>query len=122
MGTFAEWSAIFQNVFINAANAMLDSDRKTIVAESLTSRGRAVILVQDTGSGVDLEDAEELFQPFVRRLEISADRRELGLGGMGLGLAIVRMVANNLGARVRFVEPARGYATAFELSWPEDRN
>lgn len=119
-GTFAEWSAVFQNVFVNAANAMLDADRKAISVQSGTARGRTLIVVEDTGSGVDLEDSEPLFQPFTRRLEISAERRELGLGGMGLGLAIVRMVANNLGCRVRFAEPSRGYSTAFELSWREE--
>ena len=119
-GTFAEWSAVFQNVFINATNAMLDSQQKMIIVRSGASRGRVLILVEDTGSGVDLEDAESLFKPFERRLEISPDRRELGLGGMGLGLAIVRMLANNLGCRVRFAEPSEGYSTAFELSWREE--
>jgi signal transduction histidine kinase len=116
-GTVAEWSAIFQNVLINAANAMLDSPRHRIDVRADEVRGRHVLLVQDTGAGVDLTDADSLFQPFSRRLEISADRRELGLGGTGLGLAIVRMVANNLNCRVRFTEPSSGYATAFELSW-----
>lgn len=116
-GTVAEWSAIFQNVFINAANAMLDSPRHLIQISSAESRGRQMILVQDTGGGVNLEDAEELFQPFARRLRISAERREMGLGGTGLGLAIVRMVANNLNCRVRFTKPNDGFSTAFELSW-----
>lgn len=116
-GTVAEWSAIFQNVLINAANAMLDSPRHLINVRADEGRGRNVLLVEDTGAGVDLADAESLFQPFSRKLEISADRKELGLGGTGLGLAIVRMVANNLNCRVRFTEPSPGFATAFELSW-----
>jgi C4-dicarboxylate-specific signal transduction histidine kinase len=116
-GTVAEWSAIFQNVFLNAANAMLDSKQRAISVETSEARGRQVLLIQDTGAGVDLADADSLFQPFTRRLEISADRREMGLGGTGLGLAIVRMVANNLDCRVRFTQPTSGFATAFELSW-----
>ncbi|KAB1069936.1 ATP-binding protein [Methylobacterium planeticum] len=118
-GTVAEWSAVFQNVFINAANALVDADHREIFVWSKDSYGRTRIIIEDTGSGVELRTAEDLFKPFVRKLEISSDRRELGLGGMGMGLSIVRMVANNLDCRVRFVEPSEGYATAFELSWAE---
>ena len=117
LGTLAEWSAVFQNVIINAANAMLDAEKREIAIWSDHSYNRDRIYVEDTGSGVDLKQSETLFQPFVRKLEISPERRELGLGGMGMGLAIVRMVANNLNCRVRFVEPSEGYSTCFELSW-----
>ena len=119
LGTLAEWSAVFQNVIINAANAMLDAERREICISSDHSYSRNRVYIEDTGSGVDLKHSEMLFQPFVRKLEISPDRRELGLGGMGMGLAIVRMVANNLNCRVRFVEPSEGYASCFELSWSD---
>ena len=78
------------------------------------------MLVQDTGSGVELSSAEELFDPFVRRLNISPERRSLGLGGTGLGLTIVRMVATSLNCRVGFTQPAPGFETAFQLSWSEE--
>lgn len=119
--TFAEWAAIFQNVILNALNAMIDSRVKRI---SISSRahGRArAVLVQDTGSGADLSKADDLFGPFVRKLRLSAERRALGLGGTGLGLTIVRMIANNAGCTVRFVKPDKGYSTAFELSWSETK-
>jgi signal transduction histidine kinase len=117
--TFAEWSAVFQNVFINSINATLDSSAK-IVAVSSVVRGRnRAVLVQDTGSGVDLSSAEELFDPFVRKLSISPERRALGLGGTGLGLTIVRMVATSLNCRAAFVQPEPGFKAAFQLSWSE---
>jgi signal transduction histidine kinase len=118
-GSFAEWSAIFQNVFINATNAMLDSEERRISVSCREQGQRTSILVQDTGSGVDLETADELFEPFVRKLEISPERRSLGFGGMGMGLTIVRMMAANLGCKVSFVEPAEGFTTAFQLTWRE---
>lgn len=118
--TFAEWSAIFQNVVINAVNAMLDSPTRKIAVNS-TSRGRVrALLVQDTGPGVDLLTAEELFEPFVRKLEISPERRSLGLGGTGLGLTIVRMISTSLDCHVKFVKPAAGFSAAFQLSWTEE--
>jgi signal transduction histidine kinase len=116
-GTVAEWNAVFQNVFINAGNAMLDSTEPSLLVNYELRSGRHRIWVQDTGIGIDLNEADRLFRPFERRSEISPARRELGLGGTGLGLSIVRMVANNLDCAVAFVTPAEGYATAFELSW-----
>jgi len=119
-GSFSEWSAIFQNVFLNAFNALLDAKKKSIYVSSSFRGNNRAILVQDNGSGVDLSTAEKLFEPFVRRTRVSAERRALGLGGMGLGLTIVRMIATALNCRVRFVKPTRDFRTAFELSWSEE--
>lgn len=116
---FVEWSAVFQNVFINAVNAMLDSEKKSIVVSSRARGRKRDLLVQDTGCGIDLSSAEDLFKPFVRRLKISSERQALGLGGTGLGLTIVRMIANSLNCRVAFVEPNGEFSTAFQLSWSE---
>jgi signal transduction histidine kinase len=122
-GTLAEWSAVFQNVFINAANAVLDANanEKRIAVSSDVEGPKRRLLVQDTGGGVDLDTAEELFEPFVRKLQISQARRALGLGGTGLGLTIVRMVARELSCDVAFVAPTPGFKTAFQLSWSEKR-
>jgi signal transduction histidine kinase len=118
-GTMAEWSAIFQNVFVNATNAMLDSDRRLIrVSSRLNGKARAII-VEDTGYGLDLSKANNFFKPFIREAQVSPDRAALGLGGTGLGLAIVRMIASTLECSVAFVPPTTGFATAFELSWSE---
>jgi signal transduction histidine kinase len=118
-GTMAEWSAIFQNVFVNATNAMLDSDRRLIRVSSRASGDTRAIVVEDTGYGIDLARANDFFKPFVRETQVSPDRAALGLGGTGLGLAIVRMIASSLECRVAFVAPTLGFATAFELSWSE---
>jgi signal transduction histidine kinase len=117
--SLAEWSAIFQNVFINAFNALLDSEEKLIDVCSRTDGIYREILIQDTGCGVDLKDAEELFRPFVRKMRISPERRALGYGGTGLGLTIVRMIAHNIACEVSFVEPEKGFNTAFSLRWGE---
>jgi hypothetical protein len=53
-------------------------------------------------------------------LKISPERRSLGLGGTGLGLTIVRMVATSVNCRVAFVQPEPGFETAFQLSWSEE--
>jgi signal transduction histidine kinase len=117
IGTMAAWYAIFQNVLMNSINAMLDQNVKRVRCSGGVQGGRAYLLIEDTGVGVDLETADELFKPFVRKLDISEERRALGLGGVGLGLTIVRMVAASLNCEAAFVKPSRLFHTAFELRW-----
>lgn len=118
--SYPVWMAIFHNLMMNASNAMLDSDTKRIGVSSAISGRDRTIRVQDTGIGIDLDKAKNLFEPLKRGLKISAERRSLGFGGTGLGLAIVRMLATDLGATVRFATPESPYSTCFELSWQEE--
>lgn len=115
--SLAAWNAVFQNVFINSINAMIDSPEKTIRCVSQVDGRSRMLYVLDTGIGVRLEDSEDLFKPFVRRLEIPEERKALGLGGMGIGLTIVKMVSDSLGCDIGFVKPFKGYSTAFKIEW-----
>ena len=115
--SFAEWGAIFQNVLTNAFNAMLDSSRRLL---HISSRSHE-ILIQDTGHGIDPEKADKFFDPFERASKISAERQALGYGGTGLGLTIVRLLADNIGCRVQFVHPQEGFSTAFSIRWREKK-
>lgn len=63
---------------------------------------RCVLEVRDTGSGIDADQLETIFRPFVQ------GRRREG-GGTGLGLAITRQLALAMGGRVTAEsEPGRG--------------
>ena len=60
-------------------------------------RGPAVLIrVDDAGPGIPPEELERVFEPF-RRIDTS---RNSGLGGIGLGLAIVRRAVGRDGGRV----------------------
>ncbi|MEW5828695.1 MAG: ATP-binding protein [Chloroflexota bacterium] len=117
--SFAEWGAIMQNVFSNAFNAMLGSERRVLSISSSSNQKRHILLIQDTGKGVDLKRAEKLFEPFEREMEYEPERIRLGYGGTGLGLTIVRLLSNRIGCFARFVKPEDGFATAFALEWQE---
>ena len=119
--SFAEWGAIFQNVFINAFNAMLDSPRRSLHISSRSHNKSFEILIQDTGYGINLQKAEKFFDPFERESKISAERQALGYGGAGLGLTIVRLIADNINCRVQFVDPQDGFNTAFSIQWRETK-
>ena len=120
VGAFAEWSAVLQNVMFNAWNAMLDSEVRVIRFDGSPSDARRQYLrVSDTGSGLTMpiEGTGILFEAFERRGLIGAANRSIAIGGQGLGLAIVRMIASSRGADVRFVRPPAGFSTAIQLSW-----
>lgn len=120
--TRAAWTAILQNVIVNAINATIDTSAKRIciIGRFDEARHHGSLRIEDNGVGVDLDDSDELFEPFERRLELSPDRKRLGLGGVGLGLTIVRMVAQSVDCKVGFVDPTGRMTTAFELSWKTD--
>lgn len=120
VGAFAEWSAVLQNVMFNAWNAMLESDVRVIRFDGSASEARRQYLrVSDTGAGLSMpiEETGILFEAFERRASISAANRSIAIGGQGLGLAIVRMIASSRGVDVGFVRPPSGFATAIEMSW-----
>ncbi len=119
--SYAEWGAIFQNIFINAFTAMLDSPKRLLHISSRSHDKNHKILIQDTGYGINLDNAEKFFKPFERESKISPERKALGYGGTGLGLTIVQLVADNIGCHVRFVEPQKGFKTAFSIQWRETK-
>ena len=118
LGTMADWQALLQNVFVNAANAMLDCETKLVrVSGGSSGKQKSYLQVSDTGAGVDLGSSDELFEPFVRRVSVSDERKSLGLAGMGLGLTIVRMICETRKLGYGFVEPEPGFSTTFRMTW-----
>lgn len=72
------------------------------------------VAVTDSGVGLDMTSAEELFQPF-KQLDDSATRR---FGGTGLGLSISRQIARLLGGDLVLTSSQLGHGSTFTLSLP----
>ena len=120
VGAFVEWSAIIQNLLFNAWNAMLDCKIRIVRFDgSPTNVRRQYLRISDTGVGLTMppEEAGILFEAFERRISISSQNQSIAIGGQGLGLAIVRMIANSRSADVSFVNPPEGFSTAIQISW-----
>lgn len=120
LGALAEWSALIQNILANAWNAMLKTPQALVVFEGGSDKkGREWLRISDIGDGIDLPLSEtaKLFEPFERYLQIDEDQKSIAIGGQGLGLAIVRMIATRRSASVAFVTPVEPYSTTFEISW-----
>lgn len=75
--------------------------------------GTAIVSVIDTGIGISTENWDNIFEPFVR-----VDKsRSRAMGGAGLGLALVRDIADQHGGTVR-VTRSSGQGTEVILTLP----
>jgi signal transduction histidine kinase len=74
--------------------------------------GRLEVAVSDRGDGVPFDLRERIFEPFYR-LPGHAEQA----GGVGLGLSLVRQIAERHGGSVR-CEPREGGGSTFVLSMP----
>ncbi|MDA1060148.1 MAG: HAMP domain-containing sensor histidine kinase [Proteobacteria bacterium] len=68
--------------------------------------------VRDTGVGIDEKDIEAIFEPFMRAKEA------IGVPGAGLGLAISRAYARDLGGEIS-VQSEKGVGTTFTVAVPD---
>jgi signal transduction histidine kinase len=71
----------------------------------------AAVTVSDTGPGISPEDLEHIFEPFYR------GAAQKSIPGTGLGLPIVKRIAERHGGRVE-VETAPGKGSAFRVFLP----
>jgi two-component system osmolarity sensor histidine kinase EnvZ len=85
-------------------NAVRYGEGEPIELALLCERGATVVEVRDRGPGIPEDKREEVFRPFVR-LDTS---RSPGVGGSGLGLAMVRQIAQAQGWHVTLQERLHG--------------
>jgi two-component system sensor kinase FixL len=89
---------VFQNLFINAAQAM--QGRGRIDTTITASDGQIAVTVADTGPGLSEEARAKLFQPF-----FTSKAR-----GTGLGLSTAKRLVEAHGGSIRVDSPAHGGA------------
>jgi signal transduction histidine kinase len=121
LGGYASWSAVIQNLLTNAFRATQASKPRLIRIDAGLDGTKGWLRVQDNGDGVDLADSARLFDPFERGVGHDAHAEALGLGGSGLGLSIVRMMLDEIGATAQFVAPEPGWSTSVKIDWKEGR-
>ena len=82
----------------------------TVTVSARREKNEAVLTVSDTGNGIDEAFREQIFEPFFR-VDKSRSRE---LGGVGLGLAMVREVVRAHGGKIEVHENKHG-GTTFEV-------
>lgn len=93
---------VVANLLTNAARHA----RSTVRIELDEVGGRTVLVVDDDGSGIAVEDRDRVFERFARLDEA----RARDAGGAGLGLAIVKKVVDALGGTVAISDSTAGGA------------
>jgi signal transduction histidine kinase len=115
--TVATDAAAVEQILFNLVDnsckyAAQSADRRIHV--SLAADGRQVqLIVRDHGPGISAVGRKKLFQPFSKSVHEAASTAP----GVGLGLALCRRLAAELGGRLELQSPAEGGA-AFVLSLP----
>lgn len=100
------------NLIRNAIQSMETSARKDLtITTASEGAGWIEVTVADTGSGIDPEVRERLFEAFATTKE----------DGMGLGLSICRTIVEAHGGRI-WASGARGGGTAFHFCLPMASN
>jgi len=104
---------LMERVLDNLMNNAMRYSESTLRIGLDLQGSQAILCVEDDGPGIEPAEREKVFEPFVR-LEPSRDR---ATGGCGLGLAIVRSIAQAMGGTVRCEASELGGAR-FVFSWP----
>jgi signal transduction histidine kinase len=97
----------------DAATASAEPVMLTLAFEGVGDGKTAVLRVTDHGLGVPAELRERIFEPFYRAP--GASERD---GGVGLGLALVKSIAQRHGGSVRCEAAASGQGACFVVTLP----
>jgi two-component system OmpR family sensor kinase len=105
---------LLRQLFTNLIdNAIKFTDQGHVDVSLATHNGSAEVEVVDTGSGIDQDSLDRVFDRFYR-----ADKsRDRAVPGTGLGLAIVRSIARVHDGTVQASRPPAG-GTAFHVTLP----
>lgn len=82
--------------------------------ETRDAHDRFIIEIEDTGPGLDQDQAEKLFEAFGQANETVSRKH----GGTGLGLTICRRLAGLMGGTVRLIRTEPGHGACFEVDLP----
>jgi two-component system, NtrC family, nitrogen regulation sensor histidine kinase NtrY len=104
-------NGIFSNLIKNSIQSIPPGREGIIDVKAYTEKGKAVVSIQDNGSGIPPELRKNMFTPnFTTKSS-----------GMGLGLSIVKKYVETAGGRVWY-ESETGRGTAFYVELPLKRN
>lgn len=106
-GGFSLLSQVFMNLLINARDAIDGEGR--ILVETLLKGDKVVCRVSDTGTGMDQETLNRLFDPFFTRKEVGE--------GTGLGLSTSRGIIGQHRGEIT-VTSSMGEGSTFEITLP----
>ncbi|HTH49380.1 MAG TPA: response regulator [Candidatus Limnocylindria bacterium] len=108
---------IFWNVLKNAVKFTPPEGQITVETETRPEDGHFLVRVSDTGIGMTAEEISRIFDAFSQgnhAVQPGAHR----FGGLGLGLAISRMLVELHGGSINAASPGRGEGATFFIELP----
>ncbi len=93
-GDSSEIQQVFLNLINNAAAAMADGGRLTVVTKTNPYTHMVEAIFADTGAGIPKEIADRIFDPFFTTKKVGE--------GTGLGLAVSYAIVHKFGGNIRF--------------------
>ena len=112
-GDVRQLKQVFWNLFLNAGHVMPNGGRLEVRGQGLSPEPRTLtpefteITISDTGSGIDAEDINRVFDPFFTTMDF----------GTGLGLAVVHRIVEGHHGRIE-VKSKKGDGTSFKITLP----
>ncbi len=108
-----ELQQVLLNLLMNARAAVMTQTRDRVITISARRANGVEIRVSDNGPGIPPENLEKIFQPFFStKSPTAADS-----GGHGLGLALCRQIATQLGGEIS-VSSKPGRGATFTVTLP----
>jgi signal transduction histidine kinase len=104
------------NLVDNAMKYARQASSRTVVLAARNEDGRVVVAVRDFGPGVPPRHLKRIFEPFYR----SENELTRSAKGTGIGLALVKELAESMGAGVRGTNPSDG-GFRVDLSFAPER-
>lgn len=112
-GDAASLSMLLANLLDNALRYTPEGGRIDVAVDD--DAGRAVLTVADTGSGIPVAERERVFDRFYRG---ATSGGLSGQTGSGLGLSIVRRIADAHGATVTLGDAPDGHGLVARVNFP----
>ncbi len=113
LGDPARLQQVFWNLLKNAVKFTPESGKITV--RSCDLDGRFALEVSDSGIGIAADNIRRIFLPFEQAGAISADHR---IGGLGLGLSIVKAILDLHGGSIKVESAGLGEGATFRVEVP----
>jgi len=117
-GTCSDFTQIFENMIINASNAMINSEIRELTISTRHDQDNIYLEFSDTGEGMKAEILDHIFDLFFTTKASREEAKEGEPVGTGLGLYTCSQLVKAYGGDI-LVESAPGEGARFTIMIPK---